>query len=60
MSAVTPGSVAPRWPASHACLRALVCDRDGRQGAMKTWAAANAAATGAGGAVPRPGLGAGS
>ena len=57
MSAVTPGSVAPRWPSSHARLRALVCDSDGRHGAMNTSAAANAAATGAGGSVPRAGLG---
>ena len=57
MSVVTPGSVAPRWPSSHARLRALVCDSDGRHGAMNTSAAANAAATGAGGSVPRAGFG---
>ena len=47
MSAVTPGIVAPRAPASVARLRALVCDSDGRVGAMNTSHAANAAATAA-------------
>ena len=56
-SAVTPGIVAPRAPPSLARLRAVVCDSDGRQGAMKTSAAASAAATVGGGSVPRSGLG---
>ena len=57
MLAVTPGSVAPRAPPSVAALRAFVCDSDFEVGAMNTSAAANAAATGAGGSVPRLGLG---
>ena len=52
MSAVTPGSVAPRTPASLARLRAWVCDSDFVVGAMKASAAARAAATGAGGSAP--------
>ena len=45
MSAVTPGIVAPRAPRSVAALRAVVCDSDGRHGAMNTSQAASAAAT---------------
>src|SRR4051812_17453978 len=52
MSAVTPGSVAPRAPPSVAALRALVCESDFAVGAMNTSAAASAAATGGGGSSP--------
>ena len=52
MSSVTPGSVAPRAPASLAALRARVWDSERRVGAMNTVAAASAAATAAGGSCP--------
>src|SRR5215207_2054384 len=52
MSSVTPGSVAPRAPASLAALRARVCESERSVGAMKTRAAASAAATAAGGSWP--------
>ena len=52
MSSVTPGSVAPRAPASEAALRARVCESERRVGAMNTVAAARAAATAAGGSCP--------
>ena len=52
MSSVTPGSVAPRAPASLAALRARVCESERRVGAMNTCAAASAAATAAGGSWP--------
>ncbi len=52
MSSVTPGSVAPRAPPSEAALRAFVCERDLLVGAMKTSAAASAAAIEAGGSCP--------
>ena len=52
MSAVMPGSVAPRAPASVAALRACVCESERVVGAMKTADRGSAAATGGGGSVP--------
>ena len=55
MSSVTPGSVAPRAPASLAALRARVCDSERDVGAMKTSASLSAPATAAGGSAPSRG-----
>src|SRR5579875_486673 len=52
MSAVTPGRVAPRAPATVAALRACVWLNENNVGAMKTSQAASAAATVGGGSAP--------
>jgi hypothetical protein len=52
MSSVTPGSVAPRTPASEACLCAWVWLSENVVGARCTSQASMAAATEAGGSLP--------